>query len=126
MADEPVATPSSATAVAVADEPPNDRDRSRTEQEPTRIDLPACADIRVAAELRDRCLGALQDTGDVRIGCGDVDRVDAAVLQCLGALAVGLGEVGRRLEFTDRTEAFDRAVALLGFDELLASGPSSP
>ena len=84
------------------------------------FDLPVCADIRMAAEIRDQCLAALSATGDVRVGCGHVERVDAAVLQCLGALALGLSQVDRGLELVDRTLPFDRAVDLLGFGPLLA------
>jgi anti-anti-sigma regulatory factor len=81
--------------------------------------LPSQADIRSAAEIHAQCCAALEATGDVQVGCGAVERIDAAVLQCLGSLAKSLVESSRRLELVDRTEPFDRAVQLLGFDELL-------
>lgn len=88
--------------------------------ESNRFDLPGQADIRVAAEIKDQCREALDGTGDVRVDCGAVERVDAAVLQCLGSLARSLADSSRALKLVERTEAFDRAVDLLGFEELLA------
>lgn len=96
--------------------------RPDEEREPTGFDLPACADIRVAAEVHERCMTALLARGEVRIGCGAVERVDAAVLQCLAALAIGLAQGDRRLDLADRTPAFDRAVDLLGLGPVLGSG----
>lgn len=88
--------------------------------ESNRFDLPGQADIRVAAEIKDQCREALDGTGDVRVDCGAVERVDAAVLQCLGSLARSLADSSRALKLVERTESFDRAVDLLGFEELLA------
>jgi anti-anti-sigma regulatory factor len=89
--------------------------------DPTRFDLPAQSDVRVAGDVHARCRSALEASGDVRIDCGAVERVDAAVLQCLWALADGLRQGERSLEIVDRTASFDGAVAALGFEELLGA-----
>lgn len=90
--------------------------------DPTSFELPVQADIRVVTDIQDRCRAALDATGEVQIGCADVERIDAAVLQCIGALANGLRQGSRHLSLTDRSDPFDRAVALLGFEELLDVG----
>ncbi|MDG2113352.1 MAG: STAS domain-containing protein, partial [Actinomycetota bacterium] len=87
--------------------------------DPTRIELPGQADIRVAADIHALCLTALEASGEVRIDCAQVERIDAAVLQCLGALAHGLRQGERDLELSGRTDSFDRAVEVLGFRAVL-------
>ncbi len=57
---------------------------------PTRFELPCQADIRLGTEIQARCRAALDAEGDVQLDCEGVERVDAAVLQCLEALAGGL------------------------------------
>lgn len=85
----------------------------------TSLALPAHADIRRAAELHQQCSEALAATGDVTVDCGSVEWIDAAVLQCLAALAVGLYQGDRQLVLVDQTPAFDRAVELLDLESLL-------
>ncbi|MEM9562497.1 MAG: STAS domain-containing protein [Actinomycetota bacterium] len=85
----------------------------------TSLELPAVADIRVAAEIQARCQAALDSTGDVTVSAASTERVDAAVLQCLAALANGLHQGGRSLHLAESSEAFDRAVDVLGFRRVL-------
>ena len=89
------------------------------ENESVRFELPAQADIRSAAEVYALCRGALEADGDVVVGCQMVERVDAAMLQCLGALADGLRQGGRSLELVEASEPFTRAVSVLGLGPLL-------
>lgn len=84
----------------------------------TTLGLPAQADIRLGAEIQAQCRAALETTGDVTVDCQAVERVDAAVLQCLAALGDGLRQGGRRLILQGRTPAFDRSVEVLGFGRL--------
>lgn len=85
---------------------------------PTRFELPVQADIRLGTEIQARCRAALEAEGDVEINCESVERVDAAVLQCLAALATGLQAAGRQLAVVDPSAAFGRSVDLLGFASL--------
>ncbi|MGH1488075.1 MAG: STAS domain-containing protein [Acidimicrobiales bacterium] len=85
----------------------------------TQVVLPSQADIRMAAEVHEQFQAALEATGNVEVDCAAVERVDAAVLQCIGSLASSLRQGARELELAGRTEPFDRAVSLLGFDDLL-------
>lgn len=85
---------------------------------PTCFELPVQADIRLGTEIQARCRAALDSEGDVQIDCQGVERVDAAVLQCLVALAGDLRAAGRRLEVVDPSAAFSRSVDLLGFTAL--------
>ncbi len=85
---------------------------------PTRFELPVQADIRLGTEIQARCRAALEAEGDVQLHCEMVERVDAAVLQCLAALADGLRAGGRRLEVLNPSTAFSRAVDLVGFTAL--------
>lgn len=87
--------------------------------EATRIELPANADIRVGAEILGWCRAALEAEGDVRVACDSVERIDAAVLQCLTSLARSLRQADRRLELVEPSEPFSRTVDLLGFTALL-------
>jgi anti-anti-sigma regulatory factor len=79
-----------------------------------RFDLPAQADIRFAADIHAHCRAALDATGDVEVGCGDVERLDGAVLQCLISLHHGLAQGSRGLVLVDPSPAFERALALTG------------
>lgn len=92
--------------------------------DPTQFGLPAQADVRLAADIQARCRAALEATGDVRIDCEGVERVDASVLQCIGALGNGLRQGDRHLELINQSGAFTRAVELLGFAPLLDPGTS--
>lgn len=91
--------------------------------DPTRFELPATSDIRTAVEIQDRCRAALEADGDVTIGCGSVERVDAAILQCLGSLSRDLVDGGRHLDLTEPSEPFTRAVNVLGFGPVLEPSP---
>ncbi len=91
-----------------------------------RFALPATADIRVVTEILALCRRALDAEGDVTVDCADVERVDAAALQCLGALQRSLAEAERLLTFAEPTAAFRRAVDVLGFDVLLGLGAPGP
>jgi anti-anti-sigma regulatory factor len=93
--------------------------------EATSFDLPAQADIRFGADIQDQCRAALDGTGDVQIGCEAVERIDGAVLQCLGALNVDLQRSGRRLQLVEPSESFSRSVDLLGFGPLLDPTPAT-
>ena len=90
-----------------------------TAPEGASFELPVIADIRVAEEVVARCRAALEAGGDVRVDGGDVERVDAAVVQCLVALHDGLGQAHRRLEFVAPSEALVRALAVAGVGELV-------
>ncbi len=85
---------------------------------PIRFELPVQADIRLGTEIQARCRAALDGEGDVQLDCEAVERVDAAVLQCLESLAGGLRAADRRLEVLNPSAAFRRAVDLLGFAAL--------
>lgn len=85
---------------------------------PARFELPVQADIRLGTEIQARCRAALDAEGDVQLDCEGVERVDAAVLQCLETLAGGLRASGRRLELVNPSVAFSRAVDILGFSAL--------
>lgn len=87
---------------------------------PARVELPAFADIRVAADLVEEFRAALAAEGDVEVHCGTVERLDAAVAQCLVALHGGLTQAGRRLHLVERTDAFERALTLVGMTEVMA------
>lgn len=89
--------------------------------ETTGFDLPANADIRSAEEIVARCRTALEAGGDVRIGGGGVERIDASVVQCLVALHAGLGQAHRRLELVEPSDALVRGLAVLGFESITAS-----
>jgi chemotaxis protein CheD len=91
-------------------------------EEPTRFALPARADIRAAAKIHAQCRAAQHATGDVQVECGAVERIDAAVLQCLGALGEALQQGARRLELIHPSPGFSRTVALLGFASILDGG----
>jgi anti-anti-sigma regulatory factor len=91
-----------------------------TSASPTRFELPVQADIRLGTEIQARCRAALEGEGDVQIDCQSVERVDAAVLQCLVALAGGLRAADRRLELAEPSTAFSRSVSLLGFAGLVS------
>ncbi len=106
-----------ADAEVVADAAP--AEATAAEEEPGRFTLPSQADIRLAAEIHEQCQAALETSGNVQIDCGLVERVDAAVLQCIGSLAGSLRQGARELELIDRTESFDHAVSVLGFEEVL-------
>lgn len=88
------------------------------------VGLPAQADIRSGEELLARCRAALEAPGDVLVSCEGVERIDAAVLQCLAALADALDGGGRRLVLVDPTPAVDRAIGVLGFGDVLAPAVS--
>lgn len=90
-----------------------------TEGQDNQLDLPGMADIRMAGDIVAQCRTALEASGDVVVNCAMVERVDAAVLQCLGSLATSLGESSRQLRLVERSESFDRAVELLGFEPAL-------
>ncbi len=94
-------------------------ENNETSGGPTRIELPVQADIRQGAEIQARCRAALEAEGDIEVHCGAVERVDAAVLQCLTALAAGLQAADRRLEMVDPSAAFSRSVDLLGLTSLV-------
>ena len=85
-----------------------------------RLELPVQADIRQGAEIQAWCRAALETGGDATIDCGSVERVDAAVLQCLVALATGLRAGGRRLQLMNPSPGFTRAVDLLGLGPQLS------
>lgn len=89
---------------------------------PSRFALPATADIRVVRDVLGLCRSALEAEGDVIVDCGDVERIDAATLQCLGALHRSLAEADRLLTFAGPTDAFCQAVQVLGFDALFSPG----
>ncbi|MEZ5235622.1 MAG: lipid asymmetry maintenance protein MlaB [Acidimicrobiia bacterium] len=92
---------------------------------PTRFALPPVADIREVGEILARCRGALEAEGDVTVDCGAVERVDAAGLQCLGALNASLAEAGRLLTLASPTAELRRAIEVLGFEALLGLGPAA-
>ena len=90
---------------------------------PTRFTLPAQAGIRIANELRAWSIDALAADGEVEIVCADVERVDAAVLQCLMALASDLDRLGRRLALTEVPPGVERAIEAVGFETTLLGAP---
>lgn len=94
--------------------------------EATSLALPAVADIRSAADFHGQCLAALNATGDVVMDTTTVERVDAAILQCVAALASGLAQGDRRLVIAEPSTAFVRAVGLLGFEDLIDVGRTAP
>lgn len=90
---------------------------------PAGFDLPTNADIRAVGEIVEQCRSALEATGDVRVGCAGVERLDAAVVQCLIALHDGLHQAGRALELVDPSAACVRAVEALGLVDMLLVDP---
>lgn len=92
----------------------------------TRFALPATADIRSVADILGQCRSALEAVGEVVVDCGGVERIDAAVLQCLGALHTSLAEADRPLTFAAPSTAFCRAVEVLGFEPLLGLAAATP
>ena len=70
----------------------------------------------------------LKDKGNdlvITVDCGAVERVDAAGLQCLGALNASLAEAGRLLTLASPTAELRRAIEVLGFEALLGLGPAA-
>lgn len=95
-------------------------ENNETSGSPTRFELPVQADIRLGTEIQARCRAALEAEGDVELDCEAVERVDAAVLQCLAALAAGLRDADRQLVVVNPSAAFSRSVDLLGFAALVS------
>lgn len=95
-------------------------ENNETSGSPTRFELPVQADIRLGTEIQARCRAALEAGGDVELDCEAVERVDAAVLQCLAALAAGLQDADRRLVVINPSSAFNRSADLLGFAALVS------
>jgi len=95
-------------------------ENNETSGSPTRFALPVQADIRLGTEIQARCRAVLEAEGDVELDCEAVERVDAAVLQCLAALTAGLRAADRQLVVVNPSPDFSRSVDLLGFAALVS------
>jgi chemotaxis protein CheX len=83
------------------------------------IELPAVADLPVAAELRDILLDALgrDSAADVVVRAGGVERLSTACVQVLLAASGGFKSAARRFELENPSGPVAEAFTQLGLAE---------
>ncbi|NOX90882.1 MAG: STAS domain-containing protein [Gammaproteobacteria bacterium] len=84
-----------------------------------RIECAEVLDISGVAEFHAHCLEALGTQQNLVLNASQVDRVDTAALQVLGALIQSANDRKQTVEWEDPSESLCQSAALLGLSEIL-------
>lgn len=101
----------------VADNPDNPVDES--DNSTYKIDLDTAVTIRDVAELMDELSFIEPDVTEVIFECSQIEKTDAAAVQLLTGYYLFAKEEGKKVVWSNPTEAFCHSVNLLGLGDIL-------